>query len=186
MLLTLIIVIGLLYGFYMGYRRGILLQSVHLVGLAVTILIALKFNESLAKLAELFVPFPALQQGSQLVLYDEATSFFIDDAFYRAISFVAILFLGWLIIQLVTYFLKDSSYFDVENIANKVAGAIFNTIVTYFVLFLGLFILSLVPLEPIQQMFVDSPIAYSVVSSTPVVSDMANEAWLRVLPTKGP
>ena len=66
--------------------------------------------------------------------------------------------------------------------ANHIGGGLISVLIAYIWIFFSLFTLSLVPLESVQQQFMNNPIAYRVVSQTPVLSDMANRLWLQANP----
>ena len=177
-MLTLVIIAILAYSFYTGYRRGLVMQAIRFVGYAISLMIAGQFAPQLAKLAEFFVPFPSIQQQTQLSVYNEVASFILDSAFYRAISFVAIAFVGWVITNLVSVAFRKVRFYEVFRLANHMGGGILNALISFVIVFYLLFILSLIPIDRVQQQFVDNPIAYRIVTGTPVLSDMASKSWL--------
>lgn len=181
-MLSIIIVIALAFGFYNGYRRGLIMQVLRLIGYIVSMVLATQFYKPLSEVVEMVVPFPAIRPDSQLVLYNEAVSLTIDQAFYRVITFVLIALIGWLVTNFVVMFFNKVVYYDIFKYANYIGGGIINLLITYGIIFVMLFILSLIPIEFIQQQFVDSPLAYWIVSQTPILSETAAQAWLQVNP----
>lgn len=181
-MLTIIIIILLVLGFFAGYRRGIVMQAIRLIGYLVTFVLATQFFEPLTGLVEMFVPFPSVQPNTELIFYDEATSFLIDSAFYRVITFILIAIIGWLLTNFISMFFMKVMYYDWQVHLDRIGGGIINLIITYVIIFLFLFILSLLPIEFIQQQFVDNPIAYHIVANTPWLSNFAAETWLTVNP----
>ncbi|MCW6675032.1 CvpA family protein [Aerococcaceae bacterium NML171108] len=182
-MLSIAIIIALVFGFYNGYRRGLLMQLIRLIGYIVSIVLATKFYEPLTKIVEMLVPFPSIQQDTQLAVYNESVSFVLDQAFYRVITFVLIGLIGWLLTNFISLFFSKLKYYNFFwKQANYLAGGVINLVITYGVVFLFLFILSLIPIEFIQQQFVDNPLAYWIVSQTPILSDTAIDAWLQVNP----
>ncbi|MDO4432253.1 MAG: CvpA family protein [Aerococcaceae bacterium] len=181
-MLTFIIILTLVYGFYTGYRRGVIMQVIRLIGYIVSAIVATKFSAPLSKIVEMLIPFPSIQANSNLVLYNEATRFLVDQAFYRAITFMFLMLVGWLLTNFIGTFFTKVIYYDVFKFANHLGGGLVNLLITYGLIFFVLFILSLIPIEFIQQQFVDSPLAYWIVSQTPIVSEAAAQAWLQVNP----
>lgn len=181
-MLTIFILLALGIGFYTGYRRGLIMQAVRLIGYIITFVIAINFYEPLSEIVELFIPFPAVQPNSNLALYNEAQSFLLDQVFYRAITFVLIWIIGGLLTNFIAIFFTRLSYYDFFKYINYIGGGIINLLITYAVIFMFLFILSLIPIEFIQQQFVDNPFAFWMVDRTPFLSDFANEAWFNVNP----
>lgn len=158
------------------------MQAVQLVGYIITFMLATKFYEPISEYVEMLVPFPSVTQNSDLVFYNEAQSFLVDQAFYRVITFVAIWLIGWLITKFLAVFFTRVTYYNVLNHVNHIGGGIVNLLITFVMIYIFLFILSLIPLEFIQQQFVDNPLAYRIVSDTPFLSNWAAETWLTVNP----
>ena len=181
-MLTIGIVLFLLYSFYTGYRRGFVIQLVRLVGYIVSAIVASKLYVPFSKYTEMLVPFPSVQQNSQLALYNEATSFILDTAFYRVISFIVVAFVGWLITNFIGLLFRRVSYYMPFRWVNHLAGGIMNVFISFSFVYLILFVMSLIPVEAIQQQFVDNPIAYRIVSQTPILTDMATNMWLQLNP----
>lgn len=181
-MLTIILLVALLLGFYSGYRRGLALQLIRLVGYIITFMLATRYYQPLSEIVEMLIPFPSVQPDTSLVFYDEATSFFLDDAFYYAITFILIGVIGWLVTNFLSILFNRIMYYDFMNHINAIGGGVVNLFITYVIIFFLFFVLSLIPVEFIQQQFVDNPIAYNVVANTPFFSDFAAETWLNVNP----
>ena len=181
-MLTIIIIIALLFGFYTGYRRGLVLQVIRLIGYIITFVLATRYFQPLSEIVEMLIPFPSVQPNTELAFYDEATSFFIDDAFYRVITFIFIGIIGWVITNFLSLLFTRVMYYDVMNHLNAIGGGITNVFITFVIIFFFLFVLSLIPIEFIQQQFVDNPFAYRIVTSTPFFSDFAVETWFNFNP----
>lgn len=181
-MLTIILIVALLLGFYTGYRRGLALQLIRLVGYIISFILATKYYQSLSDIVEMLVPFPSIQPNTSLAFYDEATSFFLDDAFYHAITFILIGIIGWLVTNFLSLLFNRVMYYDFLNHANAIGGGVVNGLITYVIIFFIFFVFSLIPVEFIQQQFVDNPVAYNVVANTPFFSDFVAETWLNVNP----
>ncbi|HFI0463366.1 TPA: CvpA family protein [Streptococcus suis] len=181
-MLTILILLILAYSFYTGFRRGLVMQAIQLVGYIITFLLATRYYQQIADYIELFVPFPSIQQNSDLIFYNEAQSFLVDQAFYRAITFVAIWLVGWLVTKFLALFFNRVTYYPVLSHLNYIGGGLINLLISFTVIFAILFILSLIPIEFIQQQFVDNPLAYRIVSDTPVLSQWALDTWLTLNP----
>lgn len=177
-MLTLIIIAILLYAFYSGYKNGVIMQAIRMIGYGITYMIAINYYEPLSQWVEFFIPFPAIQIDSNLVLYNEAQSFMIDKAFYYALTFLIITLIGWLISNILSVLFTKVIYYDVFKWANRFLGGLLNLLVVYTIVFLALYIFSLLPIEFIQQQFVDNPLAFWIVDSTPVLADYAQKIWL--------
>lgn len=181
-MLTIIILLILTFAFYRGYRRGLLLQAIRLLGYIISFVLATKYFEPLSEVVEMLVPFPSVQPDSQMAIYGEYASFYLDQAFYRVLTFLLIALIGWVITNFLSIFFQRLAYYPFYQYVNGIGGGVINLIVTYVLIFICLFILSLVPIEGIQQIFVDNPPLYAMVTRTPFLSSFAVEMWLTVNP----
>ncbi len=174
---TFIIIVLLALGFYFGYRRGLALQIIRLLGMIIAFVLSSMLYRPLSDILEMIIPFPSIQPGSQLAIYSEELSFYISDAFYNVLAFVVISVLVLLIANLLTVLVRPVMYYPFLKEFNGVLGGILNLIATYIIIFVILFILSLIPIEWIQQQFVNSPLAYWIVTQTPLLSTYVTENW---------
>lgn len=181
-MLTIVILLIFVLSFYMGWRRGLIMQAIRFLGYIITFILATQFFEPLSKWIEMLIPFPSIQPDTQLAIYDEAISFMLDTAFYRVLTFMLIGLIGWLVTNYVSLFFNRLMYYDVLHHINRIGGGIINLIIAYIVVFIILFALSLIPIEFIQQQFVNNPLAYGIVANTPLLSDFAAQMWLSVNP----
>ena len=100
-MLTIVIVLIFVLSFYMGWRRGLIMQAIRFLGYIITFILATQFFEPLSKWIEMIIPFPSIQPDTQLAIYDEAISVLLDTAFYRVLTFMLIGLIGWLVTNYV-------------------------------------------------------------------------------------
>lgn len=177
MLLTLFVIVILLLGIYNGARRGFALQVIYAVGYAASYYIANRFYMPFSKYTEMFIPFPSASETTNLVFYNANQTLRIDTTFYRGISFVLLLLAGIIVTRLLGYLLKDISFLPILSQANSLIGAVIGLVINYVGVFVLLTLLSLVPVDAIQKQFVDSQIAYKIVTDTPYLSDSLSQLW---------
>lgn len=177
MILTVYVVVTLLIGLYKGARRGFMLQLLMLVGYGASFYAAKEYFTPLSQWAQMIIPFPSATENTHLTFYTAAQTLAIDEAFYKAISFVGIFLAGVLLTRLLGYWLREVRFLPFLEKSNELLGALLGLVSNYIGVFLTLNILSLIPLEAIQQQFVDSQLAYFIVSRTPFMSDLLTHWW---------
>lgn len=171
-----IILIGLLiFGFLMGLKRGFILQLFHLIGFFVAFYIAKKYYDKLAPKLALWVPYPDLTGESGWAVFLQTLP--LENAFYHAISFVAIFFATKISLQIVTTMLDFIAAIPVLRSINKILGAVLGFAEVYLVLFIILFIAALTPLERVQAMIGDSKVALYMIEKTPFLSEKLHTLW---------
>src|SRR5699024_11700192 len=121
-MLTIIILIALLTSFYSGYRRGLVLQLIRLVGYIITFVLATRYFQPLAEIVEMLIPFSSVQPDTNLAFYDEATSFFIYDAFYRVIPFILIGLIGWVVTNSLSLLFTRVRCYDLLSLLYAICG----------------------------------------------------------------
>ncbi|MDN6385189.1 MAG: CvpA family protein, partial [Alkalibacterium sp.] len=155
MLLTGIIILILLLSLYSGARRGLILQLVLTIGYAVSFWVALKYYQALSNYAEMFIPYPTPSSSSDnpFVIYGMDLLFELDSPFYNGVSFVVLLFAGWLITRIVGGLFQALADLPILRTLNAAGGAVLSFIVHYIGIFLLLFVLSMMPMSIVQDQF---------------------------------
>jgi len=180
MLMTVLIIVVLAIGAYSGARRGLILQFVLTVGYFVSYLLASQYYQILGPHLELIVPYPSASESSQFVFYDQALAFNLDGAFYNGVAFIIILFIGWLITRFIGGLLNVVTVIPVIKQLNTLGGALLNFIVSYVAVFLILFLLTMLPVDAVQEAFKDSWLARTILEDTPVISTQLYNWWIEL------
>ncbi|WP_208560426.1 CvpA family protein [Marinilactibacillus kalidii] len=180
MVLTLIIILLLLISLYSGARRGLILQLVLTIGYSISFYFALKYYQEISEYVKLLVPYPSPVSATDnpFVLYGKEIVFNLDQAFYNGVGFVGILLVGWIATRFIGGLLKFITEIPILKQLNAIGGAIIGVLVQYVGIFLILFLLSVVPLDMIQNQFDASPIARKIVSDTPELSRNVYDWWV--------
>lgn len=180
MLLTGIIIFLLLLSLYSGARRGLILQLVLTIGYAFSFWIALNYYQLLSDYAEMFIPYPTPSSTSDnpFVLYGMDFLFELDSPFYNGLSFVVLLFAGWLLTRIIGGLFQALADLPVVRTLNAVGGAVLSFIVHYIGIFLVLFVLSMIPMAIIQDQFESSALAREIVTDTPELSQQVYDWWI--------
>ena len=181
MLLTGIIILLLILSIFSGARRGLVLQLVLTIGYAASFWFALNYYQMLSEYVEMFVPYPTPLSTSDnpFVLYGIELLFELDGPFYRGVSFVVLLFAGWLITRIVGGLFQALADIPVVRTVNAIGGAVLSFVVHYIGIFLILFVLSMMPIALIQDQFESSALAREIVTGTPELSQQVYDWWVQ-------
>lgn len=177
-MITLFLIIWLALSCYVGARRGFVLQLIYTVGYLISFVVAESCYLSLSKKLMLFIPYPAPSLETTLALYDSTIIFSMNEAFTAGVSFLFILFIGWLITHFIGIFFYNVTFFAVLKKGNKLGGAILSFCVVYVGVFLLLFVLSMIPVDGIQSYFESSGFARFIVQHTPYFSKHIYDLWI--------
>lgn len=174
-MISLLIIILLILGFFVGLKRGFILQIFHLTGFIVAFILAALYYKDLALKLELWIPYPKLTDHHFWSKITESS--FLEGAFYHGIAFFAIFFVVKIIMQVVANMLDFVASLPVLNSVNNLLGGIVGFIETYFILFVTLFFVSLVQVDYIQNLINGSGLANFIIDHTPYLSNKLTELW---------
>jgi len=174
-MLDLAIIIILILGFFIGLKRGFILQLIHLTGFIIAFIVAYMYYEKLSPKLTLWVPYPSFGSSSTIqMLFDNAN---LEDAYYRAIAFVVIFFAVKIVLHIIGSMLDFLSNLPILKQLNIWAGGILGFLEIYLIIFILLYIAALVPMDSIQSLLNDSFMAKGIIKNTPIFSQQIKEMW---------
>jgi uncharacterized membrane protein required for colicin V production len=175
-MLDLAIIIFLIIGFFVGLKRGFILQLVHLIGFIIAYVAANSYYDELAPKLTLWIPYPNFGNVSSLKILTDSSN--MEAAFYRAIAFVIIFFAVKVLLQIIGSMLDFVAHLPVLRQLNVWAGGLLGFIEVYLVIFILLYISALVPIEIFQNGLEDSVMANAIVNHTPILSQQIKSLWI--------
>ncbi|MEH7303754.1 CvpA family protein [Neobacillus drentensis] len=175
-MLDLAIIIFLIIGFFVGLKRGFILQIVHLIGFIIAYVAANSYYEQLAPKLTLWIPYPNFGNVTSLKILTESSN--METAFYRAIAFVIIFFAVKVLLQIIGSMLDFVAHLPVIRQLNVWAGGILGFVEVYLVIFILLYISALVPIEFMQNALDHSILSKAIVNHTPILSQQIKSLWI--------
>lgn len=174
-MVSLIIILILVFGFFRGLKRGFILQLMHLTGFIIAFIVAALYFRKLASIVALWIPYPDIGDDSLWAVFLNTMP--LEDAFYNAIAFAIIFFGTKIILQIIASMLDSLANLPVLRSINKILGAVLGFLEIYFITFIILFILALVPIGSIQTHIKSSFLATLIVEHTPFLSNALKSLW---------
>jgi uncharacterized membrane protein required for colicin V production len=175
-MLDLAIIILLIMGFFIGLKRGFILQLVHLTGFIIAYVVANLYYAALAPKLTLWIPYPNFGDGTTLKILTNSSN--MEDAFYRAIAFVIIFIAVKIVLQIIGSMLDFIAHLPVLRFLNVWAGGFLGFCEVYLVIFILLYIAALMPMELIQNSLDHSVLAKAIVNHTPILSAQIKSLWI--------
>lgn len=121
-MLDLVILFLILIGFFVGLKRGFILQFIHLTGFIIAFIVATLYYKDLAPKLTLWIPYPNLSTDAPLhFIFDNEN---MEFAYYRAISFAVIFFLVKIFLQIIGAMLDFMAHIPVLKQLNIWAGGL--------------------------------------------------------------
>ena len=175
-MLDLAIIFILIIGFFVGLKRGFILQLFHLVGFIIAYIVANLYYEQLAPKLTIWIPYPNL--GENLTLKILTNSGNMETAFYRAISFVIIFFAIKILIQIIASMLDFIARLPILRQLNIWAGGLLGFLENYLLIFILLYIAALIPMAIFQDTLDQSVLAKFIINHTPIFSEQIKKWWI--------
>lgn len=176
-MLSLILFILLVTSFFIGFRRGFILQLIHLTGFIVAFIIAYLYYADLAKHIRLWIPYPQFTSDGTGSMLIEAFNF--EHVYYSGIAF-AILFFGTkILLQIIGSMFDFVAHLPILNMVNGWLGGVLGFIEVYLILFVALHIAALLPIEFAQELLDGSTLARFILDYTPILSEQLKELWIK-------
>ncbi|RHW40691.1 CvpA family protein [Neobacillus notoginsengisoli] len=175
-MLDLALILLFVMGFFIGLKRGLILQLLHLTGFIIAYIVAYKYYDTLAPKLKLWVPYPSMGDSTSLLFFSSPAG--LEDAFYRAFAFVAIFFVVKVIVQIIGSMFDFIAHLPILRTLNVWAGGILGFMEVYLILLLLLYISALLPIEAIQKPLENSIVAEAIVKHTPIISEQLKELWI--------
>ncbi|WP_053367337.1 CvpA family protein [Bacillus sp. FJAT-27245] len=175
-MVDLVLIFLFIFGFFIGLKRGFILQLFHLAGFVVAYIVAYMYYDSLAPKLKLWIPYPTLGDSSSLsVLMSSAN---MEEAFYRAFAFIAIFFAVKVLVQIIGSMFDFIAHLPILRTLNVWAGGLLGFAEVYLIVLLLLYIAALVPMDAIQKPLEESVIAEAIIKNTPIISQQLKELWI--------
>ncbi|GIN22130.1 MAG TPA: CvpA family protein [Bacillus bacterium] len=175
-MLSLALLIILIIGFFVGLKRGFILQLIHMIGFIVSFIVAYIYYDDLAPKLRLWIPYPDFDSGKALQMVFEGVG--MDEAFYRAVAFVIIFFAVRIVLGIIGSALDFVASLPILNILNVWAGGILGFLEVYLMIFILLYIAALLPVPAIQEAINGSFLAKGMINYTPFLSAELKKWWI--------
>ncbi|ANU19146.1 hypothetical protein BBI15_02450 [Planococcus plakortidis] len=174
-MLDLILLVLLLAGILVGFKRGLVLQFLHMVGFIVALIVAYTYYKPLAENFVLWVPYPTVDETSRFAIAVEQLN--LDETFYQLLAFALIFFVVKFLLTLIASMFDFIKYIPVLGFLSRIFGGILGLIEAHILLFIGLYVFALLPIDGIQNQIENSGIARTILEHTPYFSEKVKEWW---------
>ncbi|GEN82283.1 membrane protein [Sporosarcina luteola] len=174
-MLDLLIVFLLLGGLITGFRRGLILQLIHMTGFIIALIVAYIYYKPLSEKFVLWIPYPGVTAGSKLNWTVEQLD--LDQTFYRLLAFVIIFIAVKFALQLIASMFDFIKFLPVLGFVARFGGAALGFVEFYILIFLVLYLLAMLPIDFIQELIGKSILADAMYEHTPIFSEMVKNWW---------
>lgn len=179
-MLDLIIIFLFVVGLFIGFKRGLILQFIHLTGFIIAFIVAKIYYLELSTKLVLWIPYPSFSGSTPIDMILDNPN--LEDAYYRGIAFVVVFFAVKLILQIIGAMLDFIAHLPILKQFNILAGGFLGFLEVYLILFILLYIAALLPIEAVQGPLQNSILAEGIVKHTPLLSESIKQLWIEAKP----
>ncbi|MDS9471678.1 CvpA family protein [Sporosarcina pasteurii] len=174
-MLDLLILLLFLGGLITGFRRGLIVQAIHMTGFIIALIIAYLYYKDLSEKFVLWIPYPGVTADSKLSF--SVGELDLDITFYRLLAFVLIFIVVKFGLQLIASMFDFLKYLPVLGFLARLSGAVLGLVEFYIAIFLILYVAYLLPIDFIQAIIQKSIIASAMFEHTPLLSEKVKNWW---------
>ena len=180
-MISIILLLILAWSFYIGYRRGLLLQVYYLVATIVSAYFAGNFYQSLGEKFHLLIPYANPNEGIGTFFFPSDQLFQLDKVFYAGIGYLLAFTVFYCFGRLLGLFLNLLPTKKLAGQYFRIGAGVLSLAVTLFVLQMILTILATVPLGVVQNSLENSIVAKHMIQSIPFTTDLIKQLWVTKL-----
>ena len=177
-MISILLLLILAWGFYIGYRRGLVLQVYYSLVAVISAFIAGQFYKSLGDQFHLLVPYANPQEGQGTFFFPSDQLFQLDKVFYAGIGYLLAFAVFYCIGRLIGLFFNLVPTKKLGGKYFRIGAGVLSVGVTLFVLQMILTILATVPLQIVQNSLENSFVAKHIIQSVPVTSHVIKQLWV--------
>ena len=180
-MISVLLLLVLAWSFYIGYRRGLVLQIYYFVATVISALLAGNFYQSLGKQFDLLIPYASPQEGQGTFFFPSNQLFQLDKVFYAGIGYLLAFAVFYCIGRLIGLFFNLVPTKKLGGKYFRIGAGVLSVGVTIFVLQMMLTILATVPLQIVQNSLENSFVARHIIQSIPFTTSLIKQLWVTKL-----
>ena len=170
--IDIIIVLILLMGAIVGFKRGVIKSAVTFIGAIVVIILAFYLKNPVSKLMYTYLPFFNFAGDFEGLT---VLNIVIYEALVFVIVYVILMSILQILISVTGVIEKVLNFTIVLGIPSKLLGALFGFFETYLFVFVALFLLSQIPVT--NAYIKDSFVADKIANSSPILSGISENYY---------
>lgn len=177
MLINLVLLFVIIWNFFIGFRRGIILQIIYLLAGLVSLIIASRFYTSIIDIVMLWIPYSNPNQDSVVNYWSDVSLFALDQVYYAGLSFAIITMACYLLARFIGIFIHIFDITKLNTIWTRLASGLIAIMMTLAVFSMLFAILATVPLAGIQNSLESSAVVRVLIEKIPFFSNWIREFW---------
>lgn len=163
MTVSLIVIFLLIVSFFSGYKQGLVLTLLRMVGFIAIYLFARVLTNPVTNWLGEYFPKFSTTGGTTIANH-------VQTNFYSMIVFAVLLLVGGILVRSVIRVVNSVTKLPVIHQVNSLIGGLLSVVLMFVFIFVGLTVLSIWPNETINASVSESTIAQKILTETPTVA----------------
>ena len=177
-MISILLLLVLAWGFYIGYRRGLVLQVYYFLVAVISAFVAGQFYKSLGDQLHLLIPYANPQEGQGTFFFPSGQLFQLDKVFYAGLAYLLVFGICYSIGRFIGLFLHLIPIKKLGGTWFRIGAGVLSLLVTLFVLQMALTILATVPMAAVQNPLEKSVVAKHIIQSVPLTTNFIKQLWV--------
>ena len=177
-MISILLLLVLAWGYYIGYRRGLVLQVYYFLVAVISAFVAGQFYKPLGEYFHLLVPYANPQEGQGTFFFPSDQLFQLDKVFYAGLAYLLVFGICYSIGRFIGLFLHLIPTKKLGGTWLCIGAGVLSLLVTLFVLQMTLTILATVPMAAVQNSLEKSIVAKHIIQSIPFTTNFIKQLWV--------
>lgn len=177
-MISILLLLVLAWGFYIGYRRSLVLQVYYFLVAVISAFVAGQFYKSLGDYFHLLIPYANPQEGQGTFFFPSDQLFQLDKVFYAGLAYLLVFGICYSIGRFIGLFLHLIRIKKLGGTWFRIGAGVLSLLVTLFVLQMALTILATVPMAAVQNPLEKSVVAKHIIQSVPLTTNFIKQLWV--------
>lgn len=173
-----LVFIVLLWQFYLGYSRKIILQSFYAFGGIVSLIIAKMYYLQMAEQITLWLPYSNPSEGAVIYFFKSVDPLKLSSVYYSGASFLLISSLVYLLWRFVGIFLHFAPIDKIDGNEWNALSGFLSVAMTILFLSMVFTVMGTVPITQIQSYLHYHAILRFLIDKVPVFSALLHKLWM--------
>lgn len=173
-MITLLIFLCLIIGVIIGYRRSLVLQSLHSIGTISSLVIASICYPPFSKQLHLILPYPSASTEGKNAIFNHINN---ENAFYNIMAILILFIFTKVILQIVATVFDFYHQMEFGGKYAKYFGILLGFIEAYLVVMVIVATVAVIPVTPLIDALQQSSTGNTILTKTPFLSDQLVK-WL--------
>lgn len=177
-MLSFVILLILVWQFYIGYSRGIILQLFYVLSALLSLIVAVGSYKSLAQKLALWVPYSNPVEGAQVSFFSTTNIFDLGDVYYAGVAFVLLVVGTYIVCRFVGVFLHLAPIDHLDNVKFNSISGVLSVLISLLFLSMCLTVFATIPISSVQNHLSSSALIKVLVNHIPIFSSFIQKLWL--------